>query len=88
MLAALSSAAVIGLLNGVLVAVLELNALIVTLAIGAITSGVTLWYRKSSAGGITRSAGNGGLGRFAPPWPERFSVGGDDFRDRADDPAA
>ncbi len=46
-LAALSSAAVIGLLNGVLVAVLELNALIVTLAIGAITSGVTLWYRES-----------------------------------------
>jgi ribose transport system permease protein len=46
-LAALSSAVVIGLLNGILVAVLELNALIVTLAIGAITSGVTLWYRES-----------------------------------------
>jgi ribose transport system permease protein len=38
---------VIGLLNGILVAVLQLNALIVTLAIGAITSGVTLWYSES-----------------------------------------
>jgi ribose transport system permease protein len=45
--AALSSALAIGLVNGVLVAVLELNALIVTLAVGAITSGVTLWYRES-----------------------------------------
>ena len=45
--AALSSAAAIGLLNGLLVAVLQLNALIVTLAVGAITSGITLWYRES-----------------------------------------
>ena len=44
---ALLGALGIGLLNGVLVAVLELNALIVTLAIGAITGGVTLWYRES-----------------------------------------
>jgi ribose transport system permease protein len=44
---ALSSAAAIGLLNGLLVAVLQLNALIVTLAVGAITSGITLWYRES-----------------------------------------
>ena len=40
-------AVAIGLINGLLVAVLELNALIVTLAVGAITSGVTLWYRES-----------------------------------------
>jgi ribose transport system permease protein len=46
-LAALFFSAVIGLINGLLVAVFELNALIVTLAIGAITSGVTLWYRES-----------------------------------------
>lgn len=45
--AALSSAAAIGLLNGLLVAVLQLNALIVTLAVGAVTSGITLWYRES-----------------------------------------
>ena len=45
--AALGFAAVVGLANGLLVAVLELNALIVTLAVGAITSGITLWYRES-----------------------------------------
>jgi ribose transport system permease protein len=45
--AALVSALAIGLVNGLLVAVLELNALIVTLAVGAITSGLTLWYRES-----------------------------------------
>jgi ribose transport system permease protein len=46
-LVALASALAIGLVNGILVAVLELNALIVTLAVGAVTSGVTLWYRES-----------------------------------------
>ena len=30
-------------INGILVAALQLNALIVTLAVGAITTGVTLW---------------------------------------------
>jgi ribose transport system permease protein len=44
---ALLSAVGIGLINGILVAVLELNALIVTLAVGAITTGATLWYRES-----------------------------------------
>ena len=44
---ALFFAALIGLANGVLVAVFKLNALIVTLAVGAITSGATLWYRES-----------------------------------------
>jgi ribose transport system permease protein len=42
---ALLLATLIGLINGVLVAVFELNALIVTLAVGAITTGATLWYR-------------------------------------------
>lgn len=46
-LGALLFASIIGLINGFLVAVLELNALIVTLAVGAITTGVTLWYRES-----------------------------------------
>jgi len=46
-LAALFFATVIGLINGFLIAVLELNALIVTLAVGAITTGATLWYRDS-----------------------------------------
>ena len=46
-LGALFFATIIGLINGVLVAVFELNALIVTLAVGAITTGATLWYRDS-----------------------------------------
>ena len=45
-LVALLAAVVIGLINGVLVGLLQLNALIVTLAVGAILSGVTLWYRQ------------------------------------------
>jgi len=44
---ALFFATLIGLINGFLIAVLELNALIVTLAVGAITAGATLWYRDS-----------------------------------------
>ena len=45
--AALLFATAIGLINGTLVAILKLNALIVTLAVGAITTGATLWYRES-----------------------------------------
>ncbi|MEX0854044.1 MAG: ABC transporter permease [Cucumibacter sp.] len=45
--AALAFAVAVGLINGVLVAVLRLNALIVTLAVGAMVSGATLWYRES-----------------------------------------
>lgn len=45
-LAAIGAAALVGLVNGVLVAALRLNALIVTLAVGAIVGGVTLWYRQ------------------------------------------
>ena len=44
---ALLFATAIGVVNGVLIAVFKLNALIVTLAVGAITSGATLWYRES-----------------------------------------
>ena len=44
---ALFFATAIGIVNGVLVAVFKLNALIVTLAIAAIISGATLWYRES-----------------------------------------
>src|ERR1700752_2796736 len=44
---ALLFATLIGLLNRILVAVFEPNALIVTLAVGAITTGATLWYRDS-----------------------------------------
>src|SRR6185437_3287828 len=44
---ALLFAIAIGLVNGFLVAVLKLNSLIVTLAVGAITAGATLWYRES-----------------------------------------
>jgi ribose transport system permease protein len=45
--AALLFALAVGLINGALVALLKLNALIVTLAVGAMTSGATLWYRES-----------------------------------------
>jgi len=44
---ALLFATAIGFINGFLVTVLNLNALIVTLAVGAITTGATLWYRES-----------------------------------------
>jgi ribose transport system permease protein len=44
---ALLFAMVVGIVNGFLVAILRLNALIVTLAVGAITAGATLWYRES-----------------------------------------
>lgn len=44
---ALVLATAVGLINGFLVAVLKLNALIVTLAIAGITAGATLWYRES-----------------------------------------
>lgn len=43
---ALLGAGMIGLLNGILVAVFRLNALIVTLAVGSVVSGLTLWYRQ------------------------------------------
>ena len=46
---ALLAAVAVGLINGVLVAMLKLNALIVTLSTGAIVAGLTLWYRQSLA---------------------------------------
>lgn len=48
-LLALALSLCVGLVNGVLVAVLRLNALIVTLAVGAVTAGATLWYRQGIA---------------------------------------
>jgi ribose transport system permease protein len=39
----------VGFINGVLVGIFELNALIVTLAVGAITAGATLWCREGLA---------------------------------------
>lgn len=48
-LAALAAAVCVGLVNGLLVAMLRLNALIVTLATGAIVGGITLWYRQGLA---------------------------------------
>ena len=46
---ALLAATTIGLVNGMLVAILKLNALIVTLATGAIVTGTALWYRQGLA---------------------------------------
>jgi ribose transport system permease protein len=45
--AALVFAVAVGLVSGFLVAMLRLNSLIVTLAVGAMASGMTLWYRES-----------------------------------------
>jgi ribose transport system permease protein len=45
--AALAFAIAVGLVSGFLVAMLRLNSLIVTLAVGAMASGMTLWYRES-----------------------------------------
>ncbi len=45
--AALVFATAVGLINGILVAALKLNALIVTLAVAGITAGATLWYREA-----------------------------------------
>ena len=47
--AALAVAVAVGAVNGLLIAVLKLNALIVTLAVGAVTTGINLWYRQSLA---------------------------------------
>jgi ribose transport system permease protein len=44
---ALAFATVVGFINGFLVAVLKVNSLIGTLAVGAIATGGTLWYRES-----------------------------------------
>jgi ribose transport system permease protein len=46
---AVLAALAVGAVNGVLVALIKLNALIVTMSVGAITSGLTLWYRQSLA---------------------------------------
>ncbi len=43
---ALALSALVGLANGILYSVFRLNALIVTMAVGAIVSGITLWYRR------------------------------------------
>jgi ribose/xylose/arabinose/galactoside ABC-type transport system permease subunit len=45
LLIALMMAAAVGLINGVLVAIFRLNPLVVTLAVGTIVAGATLWYR-------------------------------------------
>lgn len=47
--AALAVAILIGTLNGVLVSVIKLNSLIVTLAVGSIVTGLTIYYRDRGA---------------------------------------
>jgi len=44
--AAIACAALVGVVNGALIAVLKLNALIVTLAVGAMVTGITIWVRQ------------------------------------------
>jgi len=45
-IAALGCAMLVGIVNGALIAVLKLNALIVTLAVGTIVAGLTIWIRQ------------------------------------------
>lgn len=47
--AAFLAALAVGAVNGLLIAVLKLNALIVTLAVGAMVGGLNLWYRQGLA---------------------------------------
>jgi ribose transport system permease protein len=47
--AALLAAAAVGAINGFMIAVLRLNALIVTLAVGSIVMGIAISYRESAA---------------------------------------
>ena len=63
---ALVVAAAVGLVNGGLVAVLGLNPLVVTLAVGSIVSGVTLWYREGVAqeASVPGAVANFGTHRF------------------------
>lgn len=68
---ALAVATLIGLVNGILVAVLKLNALIVTLATGAIVTGITLWYRQGLA---AESKVPDALAAFASSRPAGFPV--------------
>ena len=68
---ALGVATLIGLINGILVAVLRLNALIVTLATGAIVTGITLWYRQGFA---AESRVPDALASFASSRPAGFPV--------------
>lgn len=44
---ALLISAAVGLLNGTLVALFKLNPLVVTLAVGTVLMGATIWYRES-----------------------------------------
>lgn len=47
MAAALLAAMLVGAVNGFLIAYLKLNGLIVTLAVGAVVAGATIWYRQN-----------------------------------------
>jgi ribose transport system permease protein len=63
---ALVVATAVGLVNGGLVVVLGLNPLVVTLAVGSIVSGVTLWYREGVAqeASVPGAVANFGTHRF------------------------
>lgn len=63
---ALAGAGAVGLVNGILIAVVRLNALIVTLAVGAVVSGVTLWYRQGlpAEARVPQALANFGGSRF------------------------
>ncbi len=86
--AALSSAAAIGLLNGLLVAWYAAQR------VDCHPRGRRNHQRRHavvsqiSSGGIARAASDGGLGRLAICWAERFGVGRNDPGDRADPRAA
>ena len=63
---ALGAAVLVGLVNGFFIAVLRLNALIVTLAVGAIVGGLTLGYRQTlqAEAAVPQVLADFGGGRF------------------------
>lgn len=63
---AIFAAVLVGVVNGFLIAVLRLNALIVTLAVGAIVGGLTLGYRQTlqAEATVPQALADFGGGRF------------------------
>jgi len=56
----------VGMVNGIFVAMFKLNSLIVTLSVGTIVAGLTLWYRENitAEAGVPPALADWGGGRF------------------------
>jgi ribose transport system permease protein len=64
---AITAALAVGVINGLLVATLQLNPFVVTLGMSTFLSGVAIWYTAGAtiANGIPRGVGNWGATRLA-----------------------